>query len=159
MKTQFFAIVAALVLSGCGGVNSGLEQDSEIASTSVSSLRVECLKTSEYRNQSFRDRITLTVQNKSVKLSRILVHFLPSENVSKTQTISGPLNTVFDGTVVKKTHATLLLTPATHSSRAIGSATETTLRHVIIEYSEGKLKVVGPDTKVILSHSNCRTAS
>jgi hypothetical protein len=159
MKTQFFAIVAALVLNGCGGVNSGLEQDSEIASTSVSSLRVECLKTSEYRNLRTRDRITLTVQDKSVKLSRIVSQMSSSETVSKTQTISGPLNTVFDGTVVKKTHATLLLTPATHSSRAGESATETTLRHVIIEYSEGKLKVVGPDTKVILSHSNCRTAS
>ena len=159
MKTQFFAIVAALVLNGCGGVNSGLEQDSEIASTSVSSLRVECLKTSEYRNLRTRDRITLTVQDKSVKLSRIVSQMSSSETVSKTQTISGPLNTVFDGTVVKKTHATLLLTPATHSSRVNGSGTESTVRHVLIEYSEGKLKVVGPDTKVILSHSNCRTAS
>lgn len=159
MKTQFFTIVVALVLGGCGGVNSGLEQDSEVASTSVSSLRVECLKTSEYRLSRTSDRVTLSVQNKSVKLSRIVVQTSSSETVSKTQTISGPLNTVFDGTVVKKTHATLLLTPATHSSRVNGSETETKLRHVIIEYSEGKLRVVGPDTKVILSHSNCRTAS
>ncbi len=159
MKTQFFAIVAALVLSGCGGVNPGLEQDSEIASTSVSSLRVECLTTSEYRNLRTRDKVTLSVQDKSVKLSRIVVQMSASQTVSKTQNISGPLNTVFDGTVVKKTDATLLLTPATHSTRVSGSGTETTLRHVIIEYSEGKLKVVGPDTKVILSHSNCRTAS
>jgi len=61
--------------------------------------------------------------------------------------------------VVKKTHVRMLLTPAEHVKNNNGQSTSAQLRHALIEYSQGKVKVTDPDTKILLSHENCRTAS
>ncbi|MEN9529254.1 MAG: hypothetical protein RI932_1127, partial [Pseudomonadota bacterium] len=113
----------------------------------------------EARDIVLRDRLTLIVQGKSVKLTRVRTENRANQSVSATDTFTGTNNTIYDGAVVKKTHARMLLTPAEHAKKSSDQSSSTQLRHVLIEYSQGKVSVTGPDTKVILRHDNCRTAA
>lgn len=159
MKFKAVAVVVFAFLTGCGTAQSGAESESAVSSLSHTNLRVECLKSIEVRDVRVRDRVTLLVQGKAVKLSRLRTENRAEKTLSSSDTFTGTNNTIYDGAVVKKTHARMLLTPAEHLKNNNGESNSTRLRHVLIEYSQGKVTVTGPDTKVILANDNCRTAS
>jgi len=158
MKFQVVALMAALLV-GCGSAQDQEALNSEVASLSSTNLRVECFKSIEARDVVLRDRLTLIVQGKSVKLTRLRTEKRADRSFSISDALTGSNNTIYDGAVVKKTHVRMLLTPAEHVKNNNGQSTSAQLRHALIEYSQGKVKVTDPDTKILLSHENCRTAS
>lgn len=161
MKKILVLVPLFFGLMGCGRVQDSLTSlDAETASTSGSVLRVECLSTVDSsRGQVFRNRLTFLVQNGSVKLEQRETLLTSQDSSSVSQTITGRVNTVFDGTSLRNTHARVLLANTLIKKSDIkGQLSESRPRYVLIEYSQGKIRVSGPDAKEMFRHSNCRTA-
>ena len=162
MKNSLVLLGALIFLAGCGRVQDlASVPDSETASLGKSSLlRVECLSTFDNsRNIEVRKRVTLTIQNNDVTLKRRETLVSPEQVKSVSTTITGRVNHVFDGTAVRKSHATVLLTGTSLIQTDVqGKSIETKPRSILIEYFGGKIKVTGSDAKEIFNQGNCRTA-
>ena len=152
-------LVAALVLVSCG--RGPAESDNFAASASSQSLtqlKVQCRKeVSGSRGLTVRDSITLAVDGKEVKLSRIVSSISSVKTTSTIQSITGKINSVFDGNVVKSAYATILLNPTSLTTRSEQKNEERKLGYALIEYAEGKLSVTEPENKTVFSHSGCHT--
>ncbi|MEY4064747.1 MAG: hypothetical protein RIR26_955 [Pseudomonadota bacterium] len=159
MSFKNIFLVAALILASCGRapeVSDALTASA--ASQSVTQLKVHCRKYAEgARGMKLRDSITLAIDGKEVKLNRIQSSVSPDRTTTTTQTITGKINSVFDGNVVKSNHATVLLNPTTLTTQSELKKEDTKLRYALILYSEGKLSVLDAENKPLMLHSICRT--
>lgn len=160
MSKVSFSILTGLILVACGKNTSAL--DAEIASVGQSSLTVECVRNvSGARTTSFRDSLVLKISGKSVALERRLTVSKDDTSDVTTQKIQGTINSVFDFNSISKESIRVLLNPTsmTTSQMSSGEKSVSPLPYVLIQYSQGQLKVTERDAKVVLSHSICRTKS
>lgn len=159
MSLNKILLMAALGVVSCGRAPEVSETLASAAShSSVSSLQVHCRKSTLYsRGLTLNDSITLAVDGKDVKLNRISSLVASDKTTTTTQSMTGKINSIFDGTVVKRTHATILLNPTTLATKSTNGTDERKLRYALIRYSEGKLTVLDADSKPIMTHSICRT--
>ncbi|MFZ9519808.1 MAG: hypothetical protein ACO3A4_04965 [Silvanigrellaceae bacterium] len=153
--------VSGLIFVSCGKSDATHpEVDAQTASVSSEpNLVVKCRSTAESRHVSTLDSLELRVAGQSVSLFRIMVEKVGDSEQSRSQSIKGTINSVFDFNRMSQNSATLLLNPSKLSTQIGIKSTSEPLASVLIEYSQGRVKVSQRDGKVLFNNPNCRTQS